>query len=62
MKAQELNRAIAKKRKRTTQSKDKHANPMRCSSLKWSVFLSHTKENWVLACYEQQAKLKKPKN
>src|ERR1043165_3099945 len=42
-----------------THNKDKHENPMRCSRLKWSVFLSHTKKSWVLTCYKQQAKLKK---
>ena len=29
---------------KNTHSKDMHENPMRCSSLKWSVFLSHTKK------------------
>ena len=44
MKAQELNMTTTKKRKRTTHSKDKHENPMRCSSLKWSMFFSPTKK------------------
>src|SRR4051812_20083442 len=29
--------------KNIQQKKDTHENPMMCSSLKWSVFLSHTK-------------------
>src|SRR4051794_14757728 len=29
---------------KNTHIKDKHENPMMCSRLKWSVFLSHTKK------------------
>ena len=38
MKAQELNMTAAKKRKRTTHSKDKHENPMRFSILSGACF------------------------
>ena len=46
---------------KNTNSKDKHENPMRCSRLKWSVFISHTSmlgSDIVMTSQQIKAKLK----